>query len=190
VILASRSPRRLRLLRELGLDPVVIHPNIDESIPDGADPQVAATELSRMKASAVSADRSGSVIIAADTMVLFEGNVLGKPSSEDEALSMLGRLVGNWHEVVTGVTAMDVDANVMVSSSERTRVHMRQLDDEALEWYVSTGEPMDKAGAYGIQGIGSGIVDRVEGCFYNVVGLPVPRLCLLLEKDLGLGRTP
>jgi septum formation protein len=99
---------------------------------------------------------------------------------------MLGRLSGHWHEVITGITAIDEASGRTASSFERTRVHMRQLNEDAIAWYVSTQEPMDKAGAYGIQGIGSGIVDRVEGCFYNVVGLPIPRLCMLLEDELDL----
>jgi septum formation protein len=178
------------LLRELGLDPIVIPPNIDESIPQGAEPHRAAAELSRFKVEAVAADEPNSVIIAADTIVILGDRVLGKPSSKDEAASMLRDLVGNWHEVITGLTAMDTEADVAASSYERTKVHMRHLDEEAIAWYVSTGEPMDKAGAYGIQGIGSGIVDRIEGCFYNVVGLPVPRLCVLLEEALGFGTEP
>ena len=188
VVLASRSPRMLRLLRELGLAPVMIPPNIDETIPDGADPEEAAKELSAQKAVAVSSGETDSIIIAADTIVLIEGEVLGKPTSEADAREMLGRLAGNWHDVITGVTGIDVLSDVKASSFERTRVHMRPLAGNAIDWYVSTGEPMDKAGAYGIQGIGSGIVDRVEGCFYNVVGLPVPRLCVLLENNLGLAR--
>ncbi len=178
MILASASPRRSQLLQGLGFDFVVRPAHCDEQsdIRDGA---ALVRELSRRKALSVQAGAEDAVI-AADTVVCLDGAVLGKPADEEEAFSMLARLSGREHTVYTGVTVRR--GGLLRTRSEETRVFFRPLTPEEIRRYIATGEPMDKAGAYGIQGRGGTFVRRIEGDYYNVVGLPLCALCEMLEE--------
>lgn len=183
IVLASASPRRAELLKMLGVDFEVCVPDIDETIESNTVPEEAVVSLSRRKAVNVGGNLSHkAIIIAADTIVLKE-RILGKPENYDEAFGMLKLLQGQWHTVITGFTVMDMyhDARC-VSGFEKTNVKMRDMPPELIMAYLETGEPFDKAGAYGIQGYGALLVERIEGCYFNVMGLPVMRIGRVLEK--------
>jgi septum formation protein len=182
VVLASASPRRRELLRLVGIEHVGIPTDIDETYPTGEPPAAHAERLAREKASAI--DRPDAVVIGSDTIVVVDGDVLGKPRHEDHAAEMLRRLSGRAHVVMTGVA---VAWRGRVSSGvEEVGVTFRALADDEIRRYIETGEPMDKAGAYGIQGFGATIVDRVDGDYFAVMGLPLNRLVRLC-RSLGLG---
>jgi len=182
VILASASPRRRDLLRLVGIDHTVIPTDIDETLPPGEAPAVYAERLAREKAGAI--ERTDSVVIGSDTIVVVDGDVLGKPRDHEQAVAMLRRLSGRAHVVMTGVA---VAWRGRVSSGvEEVGVTFRALSDDEIRRYVETGEPMDKAGAYGIQGFGATIVDRVDGDYFAVMGLPLNRLGRLC-RAVGLG---
>ena len=179
LILASQSPRRRELLARMGLDFTVISPRIDEDSFSDPDPAALVRTLSREKALAVAKEQeSDTLVIAADTVVVLDGQTLGKPGDEAEAAAMLSALSGRSHEVYTGVTVCQ--GSRAVSEAECTGVTFRPLTQEEIRHYVATGEPMDKAGAYGIQGFGSLLVEGIRGDYFNVVGLPVCRLGRML----------
>ena len=178
VILASQSPRRKQLLEMLGMEFKVIPAKGEEVIPAGAGPKETVRALSRQKAAAVAASAAeDDIIIAADTIVWYRDLMLGKPRDEQEAARMLSALSGNVHQVYTGVTVL--------SAAECTDVKFRKLSGREIDAYIATGEPMDKAGAYGIQGVACLFVEGIEGDFFNVMGLPVCRLGKML-KELGV----
>ncbi len=143
-----------------------------------ATAQGKAEEVFRI--TSAQAETAHDLVLGADTIVALKGVCLGKPADQEEARRMLQALSGRWHQVFTGIALRHRCKSV--TAYERTKVHFRSLTDREIDAYISTGEPMDKAGAYGIQGIGAIFVDRIEGCFYNVMGLPVPRLALLLQE--------
>ena len=180
LVLASQSPRRAELIGRLGLAFETIPADIDESYQQGETPPEHAERLSREKALAIAATRADALVIGSDTIVVTGGDVLGKPRDRAHAVEMLLRLSGREHEVCTGV-AVALDGRVE-SGLERVRVRFRELSREAAEAYVDTGEPMDKAGAYGIQGFGSAIVEGIEGDYFAVMGLPVVRMLRLIER--------
>jgi septum formation protein len=182
VVLASASPRRRELLRLVGIEHTVIPADIDETRPPGEAPAVYAERLARGKAGAIV--RDDAVVIGSDTIVVVDGDVLGKPRDREQAVAMLRRLSGRAHVVMTGVA---VAWRGRISSGvEEVGVTFRALDDDEIRRYVETGEPLDKAGAYGIQGFGATIVDRVDGDYFAVMGLPLNRLVRLC-RALGLG---
>jgi septum formation protein len=182
LILASQSPRRRELLGLTGLDFTVRVADIDETMDETKAPFDEVARVSRMKAQAV--ERSpGDVVIAADTIVVCEGKVLGKPRNEDDAFRILSLLSGRDHEVMTGMTVLRGDE--IVTHTEVTKIHFRQLHPDEIRAYIATGEPMDKAGAYGIQGGAALFADQMEGDYYNVMGLPVCRLAMIL-RSFGL----
>lgn len=183
LVLASASPRRLELLRLLGLEPEVVPANIDESWLPGEEPAAHAGRLAAAKASVVAALRPGAAIVAADTIVVVDGEILGKPEDPQQACAMLRRLAGRDHDVYTAIAVAWNGRSA--SATERTRVWFRDLDDDAIGAYVATGEPMDKAGAYGIQGYGAVLVERIEGDYFTVMGLGLARLTRLL-KSVGI----
>lgn len=184
VILASQSPRRKQLLEMLGLEFQVIPAKGEETIPPDAGPAETVRSLSRQKAAAVAAGADAEdVIIAADTIVWYGDMILGKPRSEQEAARMLSGLSGNTHHVYTGVTVRKGDK--VLSGAECTAVRFRKLSGREIDAYIATGEPMDKAGAYGIQGAACLFVEGIEGDYFNVVGLPLCRLGKML-KELGV----
>ena len=180
IILASASPRRKELLHQVGLSPDIIPSQREEKI-ISRDPEQTVKELSRQKAEDVAAlctDRKDmSVVIGADTVVAVDGRILGKPGSEKEALEMLELLQGREHQVYTGVTMIFVHSGEQITFAERTNVHVCAMNQEQRKAYVATGEPMDKAGAYGIQGYFAVYIKGIEGDYNNVVGMPVGRVC-------------
>jgi len=187
LVLASSSPRRQELISLLGL-PVRIKPSgADEDTPAEWTPRQIVEELSKRKAMAVKQDLTdspdeSSIIVGSDTIVVLNGRIMGKPRDEQDAAGMLRQLAGNVHEVYTGVSCVRLSDGKTETSHRVTRVRMRPLSEEQISRYVATGEPMDKAGAYGIQEIGSVLVESIEGDYFNVVGLPVSLLAILLER--------
>lgn len=180
IILASKSPRRQELMNHITSDFEVIVSEVEEILPAGIAPEEAPVYLSGIKAEAVAADCPDRVVIGADTVVIHDGIVLGKPRDEQDAVQMLRALSGKVHTVVTGCCVLKDGERL--AFSERTRVEFYPLSDREIMEYIATGEPFDKAGAYGIQGKGSVLVKRIEGDFFNVMGLPVGRLKRELEE--------
>jgi septum formation protein len=199
LVLASASPRRRDLLAGLGVSFEVRPADLDESLLPGEAPADYVLRLAIEKAGALA--RPGELVLAADTTVVLDGEVLGKPADADDAVRMLGALAGREHEVLTGVALWQPEPGRpgspgrpgrQASAVERTRVRMAPLGEEEIRWYVATGEPMDKAGSYAVQNLGSMFVEEVFGSYTNVVGLPVPtlrRLFLELGYDLRGFRT-
>ena len=194
LILASGSPRRAELLRAAGFAFDVVVPDVDETRRDGEPAEEYVRRVSQDKSSAalrcLRADegdasqtdgrRNAEVIIAADTVVVVNGDILGKPRDDSEAASMLRRLSGRWHEVITGVS---VRAGLRETGSVAvTRVQFVELTETDIDWYVTSGETVDKAGAYAIQGLGSRFIPRIEGSYANVVGLPIALVQELLKR--------
>lgn len=177
ILLASASPRRKELLELMGLEFVVKTAGVDETLPPDITPEEAVAYLSRIKAQAVEGE--GEIIIGADTVVAIDGCILGKPKDSTDAAVMLKRLSGRKHSVFTGVTVIYFD-KINTFTSE-TEVEFYPLTDAEISSYIATGEPMDKAGAYGIQGKGSLLVKGITGDYFNVVGLPVSRLWHVLK---------
>jgi septum formation protein len=185
IVLASASPRREALLALAGL-PCAVRPAPQEAeppAPDGGDPAQQVEAAALAKAESVAAERPGSLVLGADTMVVVGECVLGKPSSPADAAEMLRALSGRSHQVYTGLAL--VRGKVRRVAHEITEVKMRSLDDDEIAAYVATGEPRDKAGGYGIQGKGALLVAGINGDYYNVVGLPLARLCEML-KEFGV----
>jgi septum formation protein len=180
IVLASQSPRRSELLGRLGLEFEIRPATIDESYLGHEMPADHAERLAREKALAVSRDHPDALVIGSDTIVVVESDVLGKPGTEAEAAEMLGRLSGRDHEVYTAVAV--VHGPRIESSIERVEVTFRALAPREIAEYVATREPMDKAGAYGIQGYGSAVVESIRGDYFAVMGLPVVRLLDLLRR--------
>lgn len=183
IVLASSSPRRREILAALGLAFEARAADVDESLRDGESAFDAAERLAREKAAAVAAGAPDALVVAADTLVVLDGEALGKPKDRSDARRTLRRLAGRMHDVVTAV-ALARDGR-MVSGREITRVHFAPMTDGEVEAYVASGEPDDRAGSYAIQGIGGLFVDRVEGSPSNVVGLPV-RLLYTLAAEMGM----
>jgi septum formation protein len=181
LILASSSPRRAELLRAAGIEFIARAADVDETIRPDEPPRDYVARLSREKASAVV--RGDELALGADTTVVINGEIIGKPADAEEAGRMLRALSGQWHEVLTGVTLARADR--IVSAVSSTRVKFAELSDAEIKLYVSTGEPMDKAGAYAIQGRASLFVERIEGSYSNVVGLPV-QLTYQLARRMGV----
>jgi septum formation protein len=185
LILASASPRRQRLLREMGLTFSVEPPRGVQELREGMRPQLLVVENARRKAAAVAARHPRSLVIGADTEVVLAGKIFGKPRDLEEAAMMLGELAGRAHQVWSGVCLMRAETGTELSFSECTTVWMRPLTEEQIRQYLAKIDPLDKAGAYAIQEHGEGVVERIEGNFSTVVGLPVERLRVELER-LGL----
>lgn len=175
MILASQSPRRRELLSLITRDFRIIPAKGEERLPDNITPKEAVLLLSRQKAMEIYSEYKGETIIAADTVVAIDGKILGKPADAEEAAAMLHLLSGRTHSVFTGVCIISADGE-QKSFAEETTVEFWQLSEQMIEDYVQSGEPMDKAGAYGIQDAGALLVKRINGDYYNVMGLPVGRL--------------
>lgn len=181
LILASASPRRLELLRRLGVPFEVVTSDVGEAWPSGPAPE-GAKALALAKARSVARRLAGAVVLGADTAVVLEGQVFGKPASPQEARRMLRALRGREHEVVTGVALVEAPAGRETATAVVTRVRMRAYSEAEIDTYVASGEPYDKAGAYAIQGAGGALVGAVDGCYTNVVGLPLTTTRRLLEE--------
>lgn len=182
LVLASSSPRRRALLRQIGLDFDVIPSTVSEAWDPGMAPEVITRTLALRKAEDVAGRLESGLVIGADTLVLLDGCILGKPANRQEAVQTLEALSGKPHEVMTALAVIEVESHRVLMEEESTRVYFREIPRDEIEAYVDTGEPMDKAGAYGIQGKGILFVRRIEGCYTNVVGLPVPKLAAILSQ--------
>lgn len=189
IVLASQSPRRSELLKQLGLDFIVKTSDIDESNSMGLEAAELVLYLASEKARIVAAQIAGDsrfgekfIVIGADTVVVREGVILGKPKDWNDAFYMLKSLQGSWHDVMTGIAVIDVQNSKYTKSVEVTHVKMKELDDQTIRAYIDTGESLDKAGAYGIQGLGAVLVERIDGCYFNVVGLPISKLSDILKN--------
>lgn len=180
VVLASASPRRVALLRQVGLEFTVVDPGPDRAWPGDAEPRNGVRALALDKARRVAETRRGFLVIAADTVVVARGVRLGKPADEAEAMAMLRRLHGRTHEVWSGLAVVR-DAEQR-TAAEVTRVRFTKLDESEIRNYVRTREPLDKAGGYGIQGLAAQFVTGIEGDYANVVGLPLARLRRVLRE--------
>ncbi|MEE9532546.1 MAG: Maf family protein [Syntrophobacteria bacterium] len=181
-ILASGSPRRRELLRQLGFSFTVIPIRLEETSQRGMEPRGHATDCAKEKAKEVAQQYPQQWVLAADTIVVVDEKILGKPVNVTEATAMLSRLSGRSHHVITGVCLLHAQCGVEESQAVETEVFMRRLGAADIEGYIATGEPMDKAGAYGIQGIGGCLVQRIEGSYSNVVGLPLCETVELLRR--------
>lgn len=183
IVLASSSPRRENLLRLIGLDFIVYPSNIEED--DGEDkksPKEVVLKNALEKARVVSQNFSEAIIISADTVVVLDGKILGKPKDKESAINILKKLRGKTHQVFTGVVVWEMPENRYFTKVVKSLVKMRDYSIEEIINYVETGEPLDKAGAYGIQGKGALLIEKIEGDYYNIVGLPLASLYLLLKK--------
>lgn len=178
LILASTSPRRAELLTAAGIEFAVRAADVDETLLPGETPADYVLRLSRSKALAVA--RPGDLVLGADTTVVIHDEIAAKPIDHADAKRMLRALSGQWHDVLTGVTLLRDD--MILSDVDTTRVRFVEISDSELDWYVNTGEPMDKAGAYGIQGLASRFVERIEGNYANVVGLPVEMVYRMMKS--------
>jgi len=185
IVLASASLRRKQLLEQIGLKFEIDPSNSDEVVYSGMDPNILAKSISLEKAKTVAGKYRNTVIIAADTFGIVDGKIIGKPQTEDEARSMLIEISGRSHIVITGFTILDTDSERALSRSVETIVHFRNLTADEIDSYIETGEPLDKACAYGIQGLGAVLVERIEGDYFNVMGLPLGALVESL-KEFGI----
>lgn len=183
IILASSSPRREELLRKYNLDIQIFGAQIEEKLSTGENPEQVAMALALEKALWVGnhfADKE--IIIGADTIVVLDNRILGKPKDEEDAFRILKLLSNREHRVITGISIIQAGTNVKIVDYETTLVKLRYLHDDKIKRYISTGEPADKAGAYAIQGYGMSLVEKINGCYSNVVGLPLGKLDYLLDK--------
>jgi septum formation protein len=184
LILASKSPRRYELLKQVGLDFEVIASNVMEGFAQRVSPQEQVIRLAEAKARNVAGGYPDSWVIAADTVVIIDGSILGKPRNRGEAMEMIRHLSGREHWVLTGFSVCHLGKGKGDKEAVQTVVKMKTLTPPEIEWYVQTGEPFDKAGGYAIQGIGSFMIESIRGSYTNVVGLP---LCELIEMLKRLG---
>jgi septum formation protein len=182
IILASASPRRRELLEKIGLVFMVDPSDCPEADQVDLSPESLAQSISRHKAEAVARQYPDAIVIAADTFGVLRGKILGKPHTSSEAVKMLRLLSGKSHRVITGLTVIDSASHKIVSGVVATRVYFKALNAREIARYVATGEPLDKAGAYAIQGLGSVIVEKIVGDYYNVVGLPLNALVGILSE--------
>ncbi len=187
IILASGSPRRKEILSKLNIEFEVIPSDIEERVVS-QNPIITARHLSRLKAKSIWLRNKGALVIGADTVVYFRRKILGKPRSEEEAFEMLKSLSGNWHTVVSGVSFFFYEKKLTVH--DVARVKFRELTDEEILDYIKSGEPMDKAGAYGIQEFGATIVERIQGNFYTVMGLPIVKVYRVLKEVFRIPLSP
>lgn len=187
IVLASSSPRRIDLLSRYNIDPIVIKAKIEEKILPGQPPEQVAMALAFQKANYVAklldVER---IVIGADTIVACQGKILGKPKDEEEARKMLQFLSNKEHKVISGISIIKSNTNIKLVDFEKTLVKFRKLDPIRIENYIKTGESMGKAGGYAIQGLGGVLIEKIDGCYFNVMGLPLYRLDTLLEKHFDI----
>ncbi|HEY4544278.1 MAG TPA: Maf family protein [Tissierellaceae bacterium] len=181
IVLASGSPRRKEILENLNIDFKIIKSDIDEDIDKSMDPITYSMLLSFLKAEDIASKNKG-IIIGADTVVSIDGEILGKPRDKKDAIDMLNKLNGNKHKVITGISLIDVESNIRVVDYEESFVYFRDLTHEEILSYVKVGESFGKAGSYAIQGYGGLLVEKIEGCYFNIVGLPISKLNFLLKS--------
>ncbi|BHF81302.1 hypothetical protein SprV_0702443200 [Sparganum proliferum] len=192
IVLASTSPRRKSILSSCGVSFTTVDPNVPEDLQPSAFPSIRdfVEALAKLKSDAAvkNLSQKADLVISADTIVFFEDHVLGKPADREEAVKMLSRLSGKPHDVYTGVSLVWLDKENKVLEqdlfSERTKVYMTEMDESTIQAYVDTGEPLDKAGAYGIQGLGCSLIEKIDGDYFNVVGFPIHQICKHIRKKL------
>jgi septum formation protein len=184
IVLASESPRRVDILRTLGISFSIIPPDIDETKLKDETPQEFVARISYEKANKVGQHFPDKWVIAADTIVVLKGKVLGKPKNERDAFNMLRTLRGKWHKVITGYCILNLLKNVVYRDIVETKVFLRHMTDDEITRYIKTSEPMGKAGSYAVQGKGGYMVKEIKGSYTNVVGLPI---CEIAEALLSLG---
>jgi septum formation protein len=182
IILASQSPRRFDLLSKTAIPFEVIPSRIEEMPPMDERPNTYAVRTAYEKALAVAEEHPDRIVIGADTVVAVEDRILGKPKSPQDAQLMLGLLSGKWHEVWTGISVLHLALDITENRAVKSEVHFKELTLDEIEAYIETGEPMDKAGSYGIQGKAKRFVKEIKGSYENIVGLPVFELCKILDK--------
>jgi len=176
IILATTSPRRKEIFAKTGLPFETQESNYEENMKLPMSPSGLVKHLSLEKAKAVAEKNKGAIVIAADTFIVFKNKYVGKPKTKEEAKEMLKMLSGKEHQIVTGVTIIDSEVKHAVSFHETIKVFMKDFSDKTIDAYIETGEPLDKAGAYAIQGLGAVLIDRIEGDFFAAMGLPLSRL--------------
>lgn len=182
LVLASRSPRRRALLEMAGVSHICMPSQCQEVLPAGLSAEQAVLILAKLKAMDVAQRCEANLpVLGADTLVVLDGRMLGKPSDTSQAEEMLHALSGAWHQVMTGLCLMR-PGKAPLATVEITRVHFINMTDRQIHAYAATGDPLDKAGGYGIQGMAGQYIDRIEGCYYNVVGLPLARLGKMMEE--------
>jgi septum formation protein len=182
-ILASASPRRSEILDRLGIKFRIDPSGVREPARScNESPSKYAVRIARLKAEEVAKRHKSGLILSADTIVVLGNSILGKPENKAAARSMLKRLSGRWHEVVSGICLLDCRRRRSYSTFSSSRIHFRRLSPAEIEWYLTTGEYRDKAGAYGIQGYASLFIDRIEGCYFNIVGFPIAQFEKLCRK--------
>ena len=181
MILASASPRRKEILENFGFSFKTIVKNIDETS-DKTHAEEKILEIAEKKARAAAIDFPNENVVGADTVVVVDGKILGKPKNKEEAFSMLKSLSGRSHEVITAFSFININKNISYSDYEITKVYFKNLTDDEINWYINTKEPMDKAGAYGIQGKGAFFVEKIEGDFFSVMGFPLGKFVRFLNK--------
>lgn len=182
LVLASNSPRRRELLRQIGLDFTTDPADVDETVRPGEPPERYAGRVAVEKARTAAARSEGAVVIGADTIVVVDDEILGKPADDRDAERMLRLLSGRMHRVITAVAVIDPAQHAERTAVAVTKVWFRSLDAGEIAAYIASGEPRDKAGAYGIQGRGALLVEKIEGCYFNVVGLPLSLLGAMLRE--------
>ena len=187
IILASQSPWRKTILEKLGLQFDVVVSNYEEDMTLKMPPEKLAVHLASGKAETVAKKHPDALIIAADTFIIFGDEPLGKPGTPEKAIEMLTKLSGKWHEIITGFVILDGKTGTSVERLISTRVHLREAGAEEIGAYVATGEPLNVAGGYAIQGRAGALIDRIEGDYWNIVGLPMSALVVELKK---FGITP
>lgn len=186
LVLASSSPRRKEILERYNFTPMIVKSSISESINIDEDPVQIAMSLAFEKANNVSQRYKDKIVIGADTIVTLDNKILGKPKDREEAFSILSKLSGNKHHVITGIAVIKEDEDFKLIDCETTTVEFRELSHERINNYIDSKEPFDKAGAYGIQGLGAILVEKIDGCYSNVVGLPLTKIDHILVKCFNI----
>lgn len=186
IVLASASPRRKEILNNLGMSFEVICSQAEENVDSELPPHIIVQELAMLKGTDVASKVKEAIVISADTIVYFDKKILGKPTDRLNAKKMLEMLSGNVHEVYTGVCVTDSVGGKSISDYEVTKVKFKSLTEQEIDRYIETGEPMDKAGSYGIQGKGCLLVEKIDGDYLNVVGLPAVKLAKILKEEFNL----
>jgi len=183
MILASKSPRRLEILQKFGIKKIVVKVEEVEEISDKKDIIEKIVDIAKKKGNKVANLNKSEYVLSADTVVILDGKILGKPKDTKDAFETLKSLSGRTHEVVTGYSLINISKNISISGYDKTIVKFKNLTEEDIEWYINTKEPMDKAGSYGIQGVGAGIlIEKIDGEFYNVMGFPISRFVTDLKN--------
>jgi septum formation protein len=182
IVLASSSPRRKELLKNLNINFKVIPSDIEEDMIPNEKPEIMAMRLAFTKALDIANKNQNSTVIGADTIVVLNDNVLGKPKDENDAFNMLKNLSNTYHQVITGISVINLSEEKKIVDYVVSDVKFKKIDDEKIKRYIDTKEPLDKAGAYGIQGYGSLLVEEIKGDYFNIVGLPISKLDEILLK--------